>query len=167
MLTMMLVMGIIGGGIWALLPALLRARGLMNEKRTTLLLNVVILIVDIVLGLVGNHLSHIFRNRKSFPTSAHLPTIGGTRLHYGIFIALVAAIGLYFVLKFTRWGYEMRAIGGNWRPPNAPESRFRSTSSSPCSWAARWPESPDSARFPPSRDASGRGFRRGMATSVS
>ena len=44
----------------------------------------------------------------------HGATFSGAGLHYGIFIALVSVAIFYFVLKFTRWGFEMRAIGGNW-----------------------------------------------------
>src|SRR5262249_10274987 len=41
LLPLMLLMGMIGGGLWALLPALLRAFGWLNETISTLLLNYV------------------------------------------------------------------------------------------------------------------------------
>jgi simple sugar transport system permease protein len=116
LIPIMLVMGMIGGGLWALIPAVLRARGWMNETICTLLLNyVAILFVQyFVFGPWKDPLSANFPQSKDFPSAARLPTIGGTRLHYGIFIALISVAILYFVLKYTRWGYEMRAIGGNW-----------------------------------------------------
>src|SRR5579864_1529788 len=41
LLPLMLLLGMIGGGLWALLPALLRALGWLNETISTLLLNYV------------------------------------------------------------------------------------------------------------------------------
>jgi simple sugar transport system permease protein len=54
-----------------------------------------------------------FPQSREFVDAAKLPTFGDTRLHAGIIFALVAVAILFFVLRRTRWGYEMRAIGGN------------------------------------------------------
>ncbi len=43
--------------------------------------------------------------------AARLPSIGGTRIHLGLVIALALALLLYFVLYHSRWGYEVRVIG--------------------------------------------------------
>jgi len=116
MLPFMLVFGMIGGALWALVPAVLRARGLMNETISTLLLNyVAILFVQyFVFGPWKDPASANFPQSREFPAAANLPTFGGTRLHAGIIIAVVAAAILFFVWRRTRWGYEMRAVGGNW-----------------------------------------------------
>lgn len=116
MLPLMLVMGMIGGAMCAFIPAILRARGLMNETISTLLLNyVAILFVQyFVFGPWKDPMSANFPQSREFPPAANLPTFGTTRLHAGIFIALIVAAILFFVLRRTRWGYEMRAIGGNW-----------------------------------------------------
>jgi simple sugar transport system permease protein len=48
-----------------------------------------------------------------FAAAAILPTLGASRVHLGLAFALVA-LGVYaFVVARTRWGLEMRAIGGN------------------------------------------------------
>ena len=116
MLPMMLIMGMLGGAIWAAIPAVLRARGLMNETIGTLLLNyVAILFVQyFVFGPWKDPLSANFPQSREFPAAANLPTFGDTRFHGGFVIALFAAVVLYFILRRTRWGYEARAIGGNW-----------------------------------------------------
>ncbi len=45
---------------------------------------------------------------------ARLPRIiQGRRLHYGFVIALVAAFAIWFIMKKTTLGYEMRAVGHN------------------------------------------------------
>jgi simple sugar transport system permease protein len=37
----------------------------------------------------------------------------GTRIHLGLVFALVLLVIFWFIMKYTRWGLEMRAIGGN------------------------------------------------------
>src|SRR4030095_12528473 len=54
-----------------------------------------------------------FPQSKPYPFAAVLPHIWGSRLHIGVFFALGAIALFWFVLYKTRWGYEMRAIGGN------------------------------------------------------
>jgi simple sugar transport system permease protein len=115
LLPLMLVLGFIGGGVWALIPALLRARGWLNETISTLLLNyVAVLVVQFsVFGPWKDPRSANFPQSREFVAAAHLPTFGDTRLHAGILFAIVAVAILFFVLRRTRWGYEMQAIGGN------------------------------------------------------
>jgi general nucleoside transport system permease protein len=48
---------------------------------------------------------------KPLSRNATLPAISGTRLHAGFLIAAGAALLLWFVLRGTRWGYEVRLIG--------------------------------------------------------
>src|SRR4029077_557506 len=48
-----------------------------------------------------------------FPAAATLPTFGASRVSLVLALA-AAAVGLFaFVMARTRWGLEMRAIGGN------------------------------------------------------
>jgi simple sugar transport system permease protein len=115
LLPLMLILAMIGGGLWALLPALLRALGWLNETISTLLLNyVAILFVQyFVFGPWKDPGSGNFPQSMAFVSAAQLPVLPGTRIHAGIVIGLVAVMVLYGVLHHTRWGYEMRAIGGN------------------------------------------------------
>ncbi|RYD02029.1 hypothetical protein N752_26620 [Desulforamulus aquiferis] len=53
----------------------------------------------------------------NFPLSAHfepaaiLPTLGNTRVHLGLLFALIIAVVLWYVLRRSRWGYEVTVIG--------------------------------------------------------
>jgi ABC-type uncharacterized transport system permease subunit len=115
LLPLMLLLSMIGGGLWALLPALLRALGWLNETISTLLLNYVAIffVQFFVFGLWKDPTSGNFPQSAAFVPAAQLPTLPGTRVHAGILIGLVAVLILYLILHYTRWGYEMRAIGGN------------------------------------------------------
>jgi simple sugar transport system permease protein len=55
-----------------------------------------------------------FRQSPLIAEASQFPAIiDGTRLHIGFVIALLAAIGLYFLLEKTPLGYEIRAAGNN------------------------------------------------------
>ena len=115
LLPLMLLLSMVGGGLWALLPALLRALGWLNETISTLLLNYVAIffVQFFVFGPWKDPTSGNFPQSAAFVPAAQLPTLPGTRVHAGILIGLVAVLILYLILHYTRWGYEMRAIGGN------------------------------------------------------
>jgi ABC-type uncharacterized transport system permease subunit len=115
LLPLMLLLGMIGGGLWALLPAVLRALGWLNETISTLLLNyvAVFFVQFFVFGPWKDPGSGNFPQSAAFVPAAQLPVWPGTRVHAGFLIGLVAVLVLYLILHHTRWGYEMRAIGGN------------------------------------------------------
>jgi simple sugar transport system permease protein len=115
MLPLMIFLGFIGGGLWAGISGYLRAKGLLSEVLSTLLMNSVagFLLQYLVFGVWHDPKSSNFPQSKLFPPAAVLPHLWNSRLHLGLFIALAAAALFWFVLYKTRWGYEMRAIGGN------------------------------------------------------
>lgn len=114
-LPLVIACGFIGGGLWALLPAWLRARGWLNETISTLMLNyIAILFVSyFIFGPWRDAASANIPQTAAFADAYRFPTYFNTRVHLGLLLALGAAVAAYFVLRYTRWGYEMRAIGGN------------------------------------------------------
>ncbi|MBI3742689.1 MAG: ABC transporter permease [Chloroflexi bacterium] len=115
MLPLMLLAGFLGGGLWAGVLGFLRARGLLSEVLSTLLMNSVAgyLLSYLVFGVWRDPQSSNFPQSKTFPHAGVLPHFWTGRLHIGLFIALAAVALFWFILYKTRWGYEMRAIGGN------------------------------------------------------
>lgn len=115
LLPLMAVLGFVGGGLWAAIAAVMRAKGWLLEVFSTLLLNyIAILLVEIIVfGPWRDPTSANYPQSRLFPAAAWLPTFGGTRIHLGFVIALVALILFHIVIGRTRWGLEMRAIGGN------------------------------------------------------
>jgi simple sugar transport system permease protein len=115
MLPLMIVGGFFGGGLWAGLSGYLRAKGLLSEVLSTLLLNSVagFWLQYLVFGVWHDPKSSNFPQSKPYPEAAVLPHIGGGRFHIGFLFALAGVTVFWFVLQKTRWGYEMRAIGGN------------------------------------------------------
>lgn len=114
-IPLVIVLGFIGGGLWALIPAILRAKGWLNEVISTLLLNyIAILFVGyFVFGPWRDAASANFPQTPKFVDAMRLPQFGDTRIHLGLFLAMAAIVLIYLVLRYTVWGYDMRAIGGN------------------------------------------------------
>ncbi|MGA2082659.1 MAG: ABC transporter permease [Holophaga sp.] len=115
LLPLVLVLGFLGGALWAAIPGLLRAARLVNETIATLLLNYVapLIVSYYVFGPWRSTESSAYPQSAAFADAALLPPLFDTRVHAGLFIAL-AALGCYWLLmEKTRWGVDMRAIGGN------------------------------------------------------
>src|SRR3990172_5237626 len=113
LLSAMALLGMTGGALWALVPGILRAGGLVNETITTLLLNSVAPMI-VSFSVFGYWRSPMDTNKTAnFVAAARLPTLLGTRVDLSLIVGLVLLVLFWFVMKSTRWGLEMRAIGGN------------------------------------------------------
>jgi simple sugar transport system permease protein len=85
------------------------------EVISTIMLNFVA--ADLVGYLVRGPLqepTHAYPQSQPIPSGAHLPLLlPGTRLHWGIVIAIVCAAALWWALRSTAAGFRVRAIGRN------------------------------------------------------
>jgi len=115
LLPMMCILGMIGGGMWAAIAGFLRAKGWVSETISTLLLNYVAPLVTnfFIFGAWRSLDSGLYPVSSDFVPAARLPTFGDTRITLGIVFALVVLVLYWFLMSRTRWGLEMRALGGN------------------------------------------------------
>ena len=113
LLPAMIIVGMICGGLWGILPAIPRAYLGVNEIITTLMLNyVAILWVDyLVYGPWRDPEGFNFPLTAQFSESAILPNFGDNRIHVGLLFALLIAVLIYYGMKRTRWGYEIKVTG--------------------------------------------------------
>lgn len=118
-LPLMILAGAAAAGLYALVPAWLKARLGTNEIITTLMFNY------IALNLVQFLIHGPWRDATNFPLTpqfaphAWLPRFFGTRLHLGLPLALLAALAVYFIYTKTRIGFEAKVVGAN---PQAAEA---------------------------------------------
>jgi general nucleoside transport system permease protein len=107
--------GFAGGAAWAGICGFLRARNWLNEVFSTMLLNylAVLLVSYFVFGPWRDPTSANYPQSRLFPTAGWLATLGGTRVTVFIFVAIAAVAVVAFVLNRTRWGLEIRSLGGN------------------------------------------------------
>lgn len=115
LLPAMALAGIVGGGAWAGLAGWLKARGWLSEVFSTVLMNyIAILAVSaLVFGPWRDPTSSNYPQSRELVPAARLPHVGGTRIDVTIFVALGLVVAFEWFLRRTRWGLEMRAIGGN------------------------------------------------------
>ena len=116
-----LIAGIVGGMVWMTLPALFRAWFGTSEIITTLMFNFVALFLMRYL-IYGSSTywrdptSTNFPQGKKIDQNAWLPRFGTQSIHWGLVLALVATVGIWFLLRKTRFGYQMKVLGD---APNA------------------------------------------------
>ena len=114
LLMAMLAGGAVGGGLWALGPAVARAKIGVNEILTTIMMKEVALrlIQRLIHGPWKDPDSYNFPLAPMLPEQGHLPTLFG-RAHIGVVVA-VAVIALFAVaVNRTAWGFELRVAGSS------------------------------------------------------
>jgi simple sugar transport system permease protein len=114
-LILMALAGAAAGGLWAGIAALLKIYGNVNEAISTLLLNYVG--ADVLAYLVFGPWKDAAGNgqpasRPLLPADT-LPLLPGMQAHNGIVLALLVVGVTAAVLAWTRWGFSLRAVGGN------------------------------------------------------
>lgn len=111
LLPMMMIAAVIGGGIWAFIPAYFKARYRTNETIFTLMMNYIALgwITYLQYGPWKDPNALGFPKIPNFSDSAILPKLFG--IHIGWVITLIFVIGIYFFMNHTKKGYEISVIG--------------------------------------------------------
>jgi ABC-type uncharacterized transport system permease subunit len=116
MIPFLMIMGAIAGGLLLLIPTILKNRLRVDEVVTTLLLNfIVLLFVNYLLeGPMKDPMAMGWPQAAAIIDEGVLPSImAKSRVHLGLFIALAAAVLAWVIMRFTVWGYEIRAVGFN------------------------------------------------------
>ncbi|CDZ50309.1 ABC transporter permease [Neorhizobium galegae] len=113
-LPLMLILGMIGGALYAGIPALLKTRFNTNEILTSLMLVYIAqLYLDwLVRGPWRDPQGNNFPITKTFQIEAVLPEIlSSGRAHWAFIFAIVAAVALWFMMRFTLKGFEVSVLG--------------------------------------------------------
>ncbi|GAB4354762.1 MAG: ABC transporter permease [Oricola sp.] len=114
-LPFMLLLAMAGGAAYAAIPAVLKIRFNTNEILTSLMLVYVAQLVNdwLVRGPWRNPQGFSFPGTVTFNADALLPEIlpASGRANYGIVIAIVAAVLVWFMLARTLKGFEVRVLG--------------------------------------------------------
>ncbi|MCX6089420.1 MAG: ABC transporter permease, partial [Candidatus Atribacteria bacterium] len=108
MFWIMFAWAAVAGGLWAAMAGYLKAKWNVNEIITTLMLNyIAIHVVDYFIYGPWKDPSNLgFPMTAAFPEIARLPLLGTTRIHLGLFIALVFSFLFWLIFRYSRWGYE-------------------------------------------------------------
>jgi len=132
-LPLMLAMGMIGGALYAAIPALLKTKFNTNEILTSLMLVYIAqLFLDyLVRGPWRNPEGQNFPETRMFDASAVLPAMweSSGRAHWGFGFAIIAAVLLWLMMEFMLKGYQVKVLG-----QSARAGRFAGFSSSGMIW---------------------------------
>jgi simple sugar transport system permease protein len=109
----MLLLGVLGGMLYAAIPALLKVRFGANEILTSLMLVYVAqLLVDyLARGPWRNPEGHNFPDSRPFEGFQLLPTFLGGNVRISILFVLIAVVVVGFLMRSTLTGFQVRVIG--------------------------------------------------------
>ncbi|HMN86989.1 MAG TPA: ABC transporter permease [Bauldia sp.] len=114
LVPLMILGAAILGALWALIPALLKVKLKVDDVVSTLLLNFIMLYgVTALLEGPWRDPKSGYPNSPSIRPEAEFPILAGYQMHLGIFVALAAAIFVWWLLARTTLGFRIRAVGHN------------------------------------------------------
>ncbi|HET7658570.1 MAG TPA: ABC transporter permease, partial [Bacillales bacterium] len=117
-LPLALLAALLAGALWGFIPGLLKARLKVHEVIVTIMMNYIALYVTN--ALIRDYIKEpsaertIQIHKTASLASPFLKQLTDySRMHYGILIALAAAVVMWFILKKTTLGFELRSVGYN------------------------------------------------------
>jgi simple sugar transport system permease protein len=118
-LILALVAGCLAGAAWGAIPGLLKAKTGAHEVIVTIMLNYVA--IQVTSFLVSGPMKDpnpLIANAQTpkILQSARLPPLlpdPQYRVHWGFFLALLAAAGVWWLLRNSTIGFEIRTVGAN------------------------------------------------------
>lgn len=114
-LLLALLAGALVGALWGWIPGILKAWRGAHEVITTIMMNYLAIYLTqyLVTKVWKDPNSMSPQTPEALPT-AWLPVlVEGTRLSVGLLLAVAVALALWYALRRTVWGYELRAVGAN------------------------------------------------------
>lgn len=126
LLPLCIIAGALAGALAAAVPGVLRAYLGTSEVIVTIMMNYIVLYLSTF--ILQDWMPESFRssldssNRITENASLNMESLstffGGSRVNAGLFLALLGLVVVWFIMKKTTLGYEIRAVGLN---PNASE----------------------------------------------
>lgn len=116
MVPFLFMAGALAGGLLLLVPTILKTRFKVDEVVTTLLLNfIVLLFVNwLLFGPWKDPMAMGWPQAAPIIDQGLLPKLlDRTRLHAGLLVAFGSAVLAWVLMRYTVWGYEIRAVGSN------------------------------------------------------
>ncbi len=111
LLIVMLFAGIVGGGLWGVIPAYFKCKYETNETLLTLMFNYIALYFVSFFrdGPWRDPTNPGYAKTATFSKNAILPDVFG--VHIGWIFAVLLVGFAYFYLKYSKQGYEMAVVG--------------------------------------------------------
>ena len=112
LIPIMLITSILGGIIWAVIPAIFKAKWNTNETLFTLMMNyVAIQLVSFSIAKWVPTGSGILSIINPISKCGWLPTIANQKYLCNIIVVVLLTVMMYFYLKYSKQGYEISVVG--------------------------------------------------------
>lgn len=112
LLILMALASIVGGALWAVIPAICKALWNTNETLFTLMMNYVAMTIISYYIMVNDRSGRsdlgIINERTGY---GYLPQLFGKPYVFNIIIAIIITIVVFIYLKYSKHGYELSVVG--------------------------------------------------------
>lgn len=112
LLLIMAVVSALCGGVWALLPAVFKAKFSTNETLFTLMMNyVAIQIVELFVDFWDKKQSHSVGIINMNTNGGWFPAVFGQQYFLNVFIVIIVTVFVYVYMEYSKMGYETKVVG--------------------------------------------------------
>ena len=113
LIVIMLVGSVVAGAVWALIPALFKAKWNTNETLFTLMMNYVAtqLVAYFIIVWESPKGSGKIGIINSATEAGWLPVLFGQKYLLNILVVAVLTVAMYIYLNYTKHGYEISVVG--------------------------------------------------------
>lgn len=117
-LVVVVIGAMIAGGVWAVVPGLLKAKFKIHEVVTSIMMNYIALwgvqyaVKVLIPGKYSTESATILET-ASLKTEWMTSFFSGSAVNLGLILAILACFAIWFVLEKTTFGYELKAVGYN------------------------------------------------------
>lgn len=111
LLPLMMLASLLMGGIWSLIPGVLKSRYGASESLVTLMMNYIAIkwVSYLQYGPWKDPKASGFPKMPTFVKAAQLPKVLG--VHVGWIVALALVVLIYILLRYSKLGYEIAVLG--------------------------------------------------------
>jgi general nucleoside transport system permease protein len=119
LLMVMLIVGFVGGAVWAVVPGILKARFNVHEVVSSIMMNWVAYwtIYYAVPAFLKAEYSETESRQLPEAASLKVPFLtemfDGSFINLGLFVAVIVVLVVGFIINKTTFGFELKAVGHN------------------------------------------------------
>ncbi len=112
LLVVMLVVSVLSGVIWGLIPAYFKSKFGTNESLFTLMMNYIAMqLVTFFINIWVPNGSNVMGLVNSDTKAGWIPDIFGQKYLFNIIVVAVLTIVMFIYLKYSKHGYELSVVG--------------------------------------------------------
>ncbi len=113
-LALCMVVSIVVGAAWSIVPAILKARYGINEIITSMMMSFLgTSFANVLIKLLFWDPGTTVPQTRTLPVDERLPKIYGTTIHSGVIIGLVVIVLVHLMMTRTAFGLKLQVVGAN------------------------------------------------------